>query len=90
MATKSAILKGLPAVQAHNLTDGIIFGAVKQAIMDNESRTMKDIAKCVMANFGIEGVTPGAILSTYYRMQKRFLGKGYAEDDTAGQPQTTE
>lgn len=83
-------MKGLTAVQAHNLTAGIIYGAVKQAVMDNESRTMEDIAKCVIQNFGLQDVSPGAVLSTYYRMQRQFLGKGYAEDDSESQPQNTE
>ena len=90
MAKKSAILKGLPAVQAANLLDGIIYGAVKMAHLENPERTMRDIAECALINFGIEGVPAATVLRTYYRMERLFLGKGYAEDDTESLPQTSE
>ena len=90
MAKKSAILRGLPAVQAANLLDGIIYGAVKMAHLENPSRTMRDIAECALTNFGIEGVPAATILRTYYRMEGLFLGKGYAEDDTENATQSTD
>lgn len=87
MAKKSTILKGLPAVQAANLLDGIIYGAVKMAHLDNPNRTMRDIAECVLINFAIKDVSYKTVMSTYYRFERHSRGEGFAEDDTEGQPQ---
>ena len=73
MSKKSAVLRGLPAVYAANLLDGIIFGAIKMAHMEDPKRTMKSISKCVLSNFDIKGVSYLTLITTYYRMENAFL-----------------
>ena len=73
MSKKSAVLRGLPAVYAANLLDGIIFGAIKMAHMEDPKRTMQSISECVLSIFAIEGVPYRTLLTTYYRMEAAFL-----------------
>lgn len=80
MSKKKAILKGLPAVYAANLIDGIIFGAVKMAHMEDPTRTMESISKSAHAIFGLEGVPLRTILGTYYRMERAFLNNGTTDE----------
>jgi lysozyme family protein len=89
MRKKAALLKGLDGVQAATATEAGIWATVRQAHLDNPTLTMKDICNSAMANLGLTGVSVNSIMSIYYRLERHFHGQGYAEDDTANQPQNT-
>ena len=79
MSKKSAVLRGLPAVYAANLLDGIIFGAIKMAHTENPARTMKSISESVLSVFAIKGVPSQTLLTTYYRMESAFLNNNASD-----------
>ncbi len=90
MAKLSGLYSGFSGLQLATVMEGAVWGAIRQEHLKDPAANMEGISMTVMANFGIENMSPKAVLAIYYRLENHFLGKGYAEDDTENATQSTD